>query len=214
MKTLVVATGNPGKLQEMQRYLENTGWQLQLKPRDLEVEETGQTFLDNARLKACKVAQATGQWAIADDSGLAVRALQGAPGIFSARYGDSDTARIDRVLRELGPHPDRTAQFVCALVVARPDGSVALEAEGICPGEILPSPRGADGFGYDPVFFVPEANRTFAEMAPAQKHLLSHRGRAFAQLMPQLQVLGAGPKNGPENGPKNGPEIQVAPPAK
>ena len=189
MKTLVVATGNPGKLKEMQRYLADTDWTLQLKPTELDVEETGDTFIANARLKACQVAEATGQWAIADDSGLAVNALNGAPGIFSARYGKDDSDRIDRVLRELGPHPDRSAQFICAMVVARPDGSVALEEQGICPGEILPSPRGADGFGYDPIFFVPEANRTFAEMTPEQKHQLSHRGRAFALLLPQLQAL-------------------------
>ncbi len=189
MKTLVVATGNPGKLKEMQRYLAETDWKLQLKPSELDVEETGDTFIANARLKACQVAEATGKWAIADDSGLAVTALDGAPGIFSARYGQDDGDRIDRVLRELGPHPDRSAQFICAMVVARPDGSVALEEQGICPGEILPSPRGADGFGYDPIFFVPEANRTFAEMTPEQKHQLSHRGRAFALLLPQLQTL-------------------------
>lgn len=192
MKTLVVATGNPGKLREMQRYLADTGWQLQLKPAALEVDETGQTFMENARLKACQVAAATGQWAIADDSGLAVKALDGAPGIYSARYGSDDENRIDRVLRELGPHPNRSAQFVCAMVVARPNGSIALEAEGICPGEILPSPRGAEGFGYDPIFFVPEANRTFAEMTPEQKHGLSHRGRAFALLLPRLQALKLG----------------------
>jgi len=192
MKTLVVATGNPGKLKEMQRYLAETNWKLQLKPAELEVEETGDTFIANARLKACQVAEATGQWAIADDSGLAVNALDGAPGIFSARYGQDDGDRIDRVLRELGPHPDRSAQFICAMVVARPDGSVMLEEQGICPGEILPSPRGADGFGYDPIFFVPEANRTFAEMTPEQKHQLSHRGRAFALLLPQLQALKIG----------------------
>ncbi len=192
MKTLVVATGNPGKLKEMQRYLAETDWKLQLKPSELDVEETGETFIANARLKACQVAQATGKWAIADDSGLAVNALDGAPGIYSARYGKDDADRIDRVLRELGPHPDRSAEFICAMVVARPDGSVALEEQGICPGEILPSPRGADGFGYDPIFFVPEANRTFAEMTPEQKHELSHRGRAFALLLPQLQALKIG----------------------
>lgn len=192
MKTLVVATGNPGKLKEMQRYLAETDWKLQLKPSELDVEETGDTFIANARLKACQVAEATGKWAIADDSGLAVTALDGAPGIFSARYGKDDGDRIDRVLRELGPHPDRSAQFICAMVVARPDGSVALEEQGICPGEILPSPRGADGFGYDPIFFVPEANRTFAEMTPEQKHQLSHRGLAFALLLPQLQALKMG----------------------
>ncbi len=186
---LVVATGNPGKLKEMQHYLGDLDWALELKPRELDVEETGTTFIANARLKATQVAIATGKWAIADDSGLAVDALDGAPGLYSARYGQDDAARIDRVLRELGPHPDRSAQFICAVVLARPDGSVALEEEGICPGEILPSPRGAGGFGYDPIFFVPEANRTYAEMTSEQKHELSHRGRAFALILPQLKRL-------------------------
>ncbi len=186
---LVVATGNPGKLKEMQHYLGDLDWALELKPKELDVEETGTTFIANARLKATQVAIATGKWAIADDSGLAVDALDGAPGLYSARYGQDDAARIDRVLRELGPHPDRSAQFICAVVLARPDGSVALEEEGICPGEILPSPRGAGGFGYDPIFFVPEANRTYAEMTSEQKHELSHRGRAFALILPQLKRL-------------------------
>lgn len=186
---LVVATGNPGKLKEMQHYLGDLDWALELKPKELDVEETGTTFIANAKLKATQVAIATGKWAIADDSGLAVHALDGAPGLYSARYGKDDAARIDRVLRELGPHPDRSAQFICAVVLARPDGSVALEEEGICPGEILPSPRGAGGFGYDPIFFVPEANRTYAEMTPEQKHELSHRGRAFALILPQLKML-------------------------
>jgi XTP/dITP diphosphohydrolase len=192
MKTLVVATGNPGKLREMQRYLAQTDWRLELKPAELEVEETGVSFIENARLKACQVAAATGKWAIADDSGLSVNALGGAPGIYSARYATDDETRIDRILRELGTHPDRSAKFICAMVIARPDGSVALEAEGICPGEILPAPRGAEGFGYDPIFFVPEANRTFAEMTVDQKHQFSHRGRAFALLLPQLQALEMG----------------------
>lgn len=192
MKTLVVATGNPGKLREMQRYLAQTDWQLELKPSELEVEETGSTFLENARLKACQVAIATGKWAIADDSGLAVKALGGAPGIYSARYATDDETRIDRLLRELGPNPDRSAQFICAMVIASPDGAVALEEQGICPGEILPSPRGAEGFGYDPIFFVPEANRTFAEMTADQKHRFSHRGRAFALLLPRLEALKLG----------------------
>jgi XTP/dITP diphosphohydrolase len=192
MKTLVVATGNPGKLREMQRYLAQTDWRLELKPSELDVEETGSTFLENARLKACQVAVATGKWAIADDSGLAVNALGGAPGIYSARYATDDETRIDRLLRELGPNPDRSAEFICAMVIASPDGAVALEEQGICPGEILPSPRGAEGFGYDPIFFVPEANRTFAEMTADQKHQFSHRGRAFALLLPRLEALKLG----------------------
>lgn len=188
MKTVVVATGNPGKLSEMQGYLQGLDWQITLKPPEIDVEETGQTFLENARLKASQVALATQSWAIADDSGLAVDALNGAPGLYSARYGSSDADRIARLLRELGDTPQRSAQFVCALVLARPDGTIALETEGICPGEILTAPRGEGGFGYDPIFYLPTHGKTFAEMTPAEKERSSHRGIAFAQLLPQARL--------------------------
>ncbi len=158
-------------------------------PSHLEIEETGQTFLENASLKASQVAQQTGQWAIADDSGLAVDALQGAPGVYSARYGTDDTDRISRLLRELGNTSHRTAQFVCAIAIARPDGEIACHSEGICPGEILYRPQGSGGFGYDPVFYVPAANLSFAEMSKDQKRQVSHRGKAIATLLPQLKQL-------------------------
>ncbi len=186
MTLLVVATGNPGKLREMQAYLADSGWELTLKPPELDVEETGETFAANACLKASQVAIATGNWAIADDSGLEVDALNGAPGVYSARYGSSDADRIARLLRELGNNNHRGAQFVCAAAIARPDGTIALQANGVCRGEILNAPRGNGGFGYDPVFYVPEQNFTFAEMTPEVKRSVSHRGKAFANLLQQL----------------------------
>lgn len=186
MTPLVVATGNPGKLKEMEAHLAGLGWELTLKPAELEIEETGDTFAENACLKASQVAQATGEWAIADDSGLEVDALDGAPGIFSARYGKTDAERIERLLGELGNELDREAQFVCVIAIARPDGTIAVEAEGICRGEILHTPRGTGGFGYDPIFYVPEEEMTFAEMPPERKRSMSHRGKAFAALLPQL----------------------------
>lgn len=215
---MVVATGNAGKLKEMQRYLEGMGWELQIKPAELEVEETGRTFAENARLKASQIAQATGQWTIADDSGLMVDALNGAPGVYSARYGETDQARISRLLRELEQlegaelatpsaeglekscagsqtksqitsQANRRAEFQCVVAIARPDGSIALEAEGRCGGNILRQPIGSGGFGYDPIFYVPALGLTFAEMSPEQKRQVSHRGRAFATLLPQLQNL-------------------------
>jgi XTP/dITP diphosphohydrolase len=189
MTLLVVATGNPGKLREMQAYLTGLDWELTLKPDNLEIEETGDTFAANACLKASQVAQATGEWAIADDSGLEVHALDGAPGIYSARYGKTDTERIERLLLELGNELNREAQFVCVVAIARPDGSVALQSEGICPGEILHRPRGTGGFGYDPIFYVPNQRMTFAEMTPELKRHYSHRGKAFQALLPQLQTL-------------------------
>jgi XTP/dITP diphosphohydrolase len=183
MTVLVVATGNPGKLREMQAYLTALDWELTLKPEELDVDETGDSFAANACLKASEVAISTGQWAIADDSGLEVDALNGAPGIFSARYGSTDPERIERLLHELGDTPNRAAQFVCVIAIARPDGLIALQAEGICPGEILPAPRGNGGFGYDPIFYVPEQGMTFAEMPATVKHQISHRGRAFQKLL-------------------------------
>ncbi|HBE18852.1 MAG TPA: non-canonical purine NTP pyrophosphatase, RdgB/HAM1 family [Cyanobacteria bacterium UBA11149] len=183
MTILVVATGNHGKLREMQSYLTDLGWELELKPPEIEIEETGNTFAANAALKASGVAIATGKWAIADDSGLAVDALDGAPGIYSARYGQTDRSRIERLLLELGNEINREAQFVCAIAVANPHGAIVLQVEGICKGEILHSPRGTGGFGYDPIFYVPEAGLTFAEMTPETKRCYSHRGKAMALLI-------------------------------
>ncbi len=189
MKKLVVATGNPGKLAEIQAYLLGLDWELVLKPSELEIEETETTFLANACLKAAQVAKFLGEWAIADDSGLSVEALDGAPGLYSARYGKTDQERIERLLRELGEQTNRKAKFVCAIAIARPDGSIAIQSEGICSGEILKKIKGTGGFGYDPIFYVPQYQKTFAEMSIEQKHQVSHRGRAFATLLPQWSNL-------------------------
>jgi XTP/dITP diphosphohydrolase len=193
-KVLVIASGNAGKVREFGKLLADLGLETQPQPQGLEVEETGNTFAENARLKAIAVARATSCWALADDSGLSVDALGGAPGVHSARYADSDSARIERLLHELaeaGAHTPatRSAHFTAALALANPAGEVVLEVEGICPGQILQAPRGEGGFGYDPVFFVPEAGLTFAEMPHSQKAELGHRGRAFAALKPQLRAV-------------------------
>jgi XTP/dITP diphosphohydrolase len=189
---LIVATSNPGKLREMQAYLNDSPWELSLKPAELDVDETGDTFAANACLKASEVAISMNCWAIADDSGLQVDALNGAPGIYSARYADSDKERIDRMLAELSDFPEpsqRQAQFVCAVAVARPDGTIAAEAQGICRGEILASPRGIDGFGYDPIFYVPAKQLAFAEMSVEVKRSISHRGLAFAIIREKLSSI-------------------------
>lgn len=197
MTKLVVATGNSGKLREMQTYLADLGWELQLKPPELDIEETGETFTANACLKASEVAKATGEWAIADDSGLEVDALGGAPGIYSARYGKTDAERIERLLRELGNESNRGAQFVCVVAISRPDGAIAFQQEGICRGEILYSIKGEGGFGYDPIFYLPEQQLTFAQMTGEMKRHYSHRGKAFELLLPQLAVnLPPNPKGG------------------
>ncbi len=202
LQTLVIASGNAGKIREFASLLADLNLDIQPQPEGLEVEETGSTFAANARLKATAVAQATGHWALADDSGLAVTALGGAPGVQSARYANSDPERIARLLAALdganqerhqaGLAPDRSARFTAALALANPAGEVVLEVEGHCPGTILAAPRGRGGFGYDPVFLVPETGQTFAEMDKALKGRIGHRGRAFAQLAPKLAgLLGA-----------------------
>lgn len=189
MRKLIVATGNSGKLREIQEYLVGLNLELVLKPDEMIVEETGESFMANACLKAQSVAKALGEWAIADDSGLMVDALHGAPGIYSARYGFTDSERIARVLKELADRENRQAQFVCAVAIAREDGSIAFQAEGVCAGEILFAPRGTDGFGYDPIFYVPGQGQTFAQMKPEVKAKLSHRGLAFDALIPQLRAI-------------------------
>lgn len=185
MSKLIVATSNLGKLREIEAYLQGLNWELALKPKELEIEETGTTFMENAILKASGVAKAMNEWAIADDSGLMVDALNGAPGIYSARYGNchSDEERNQKLLTELGDNPNRKAKFVCAVAIACPDGTIAQKAEGICEGEILTKPSGNNGFGYDPIFYVSEVRQTFADMKPEIKHEISHRGKAFKILL-------------------------------
>jgi XTP/dITP diphosphohydrolase len=189
MKKLVVATGNAGKLQEMREHLREFDLELALKPPELDIEEIGVTFIENAILKASQVAKALKEWAIADDSGLMVTALNGQPGIFSARYGKTDHDRINRLLRELEGETNRQAQFVCGVAMANPEGEIVIKTEGICEGEILTQIKGEKGFGYDPIFFVPEFNQTFAQMPPELKRQISHRGKAFANLTPLLKSL-------------------------
>ncbi|MFN7678907.1 MAG: RdgB/HAM1 family non-canonical purine NTP pyrophosphatase [Cyanobacteriota bacterium] len=197
MIPLVIASGNAGKVREFAALLADLPLAVRPQPEGLEVEETGATFAANARLKAEAVARATGCWALADDSGLAVEALGGEPGVRSARYAPTDPERIARLLAELAAagavSPERRgAAFVAALALADPDGTVRLAVEGRCEGVITASPRGEGGFGYDPVFLVPELGLTFAEMDKATKGRVGHRGRAFAALEPGLRgLLGA-----------------------
>ena len=196
---LVIASGNAGKIREFAHLLASLPLEVRPQPDGLDVEETGSSFAANARLKAEAAARATGHWALADDSGLAVAALGGAPGVHSARYADTDPARIARLLMELdaadrecqgqGLPSDRRAAFMAALAVADPSGAIRLEVAGRCDGEILEAPRGSGGFGYDPVFFVPGAGLSYAEMDKGLKGRIGHRGRAFTQLEPELREL-------------------------
>ena len=189
MKTLVIASGNAGKIREFEGLLKALPVDVRPQPEGLEVEETGTTFAANARLKAIAVARATGEWALADDSGLSVDALDGAPGVHSARYAPTDPERIARLLTALNGSSQRKAHFCAALCIAAPDGRVLLEVEGRCQGQITRTARGEQGFGYDPIFEVDGTELTFAEMPLAEKKQHGHRGRAFAALEPQLREL-------------------------
>lgn len=189
-QTFVLATANPDKAAEIQAILGPAGVRLQPRPADAgEVEETGQTLLENALLKARALVEATGLPAVADDTGLAVDALGGAPGVWSSRYAGPDATYADNVaklLRELGGATSRSARFETVAVACWPDGREVV-ATGAVEGTISTEGRGAAGFGYDPVFVPVEGDgRTFAEMSPAEKHELSHRGRAFRALADKL----------------------------
>ena len=187
---LVIASGNPHKVAEISAMLNDLPLQVRQQPQGLEIEETGSTYLAKARLKAEAVARLTGEWALADDSGLEVDALGGAPGIYSARYADSDHGRIHRLLAELGETPYRSASFNSAMALAAPDGNTVLEAQGICRGEILHQPQGQGG-GYDPIFWVREAGCTYAELSDHLRLKLGSRGKAARQMAAELrEVLG------------------------
>jgi len=183
--TLVVASHNRGKVREIAELLAPHGIVVR-GAADLglaEPEETGATFAENALLKARAAAAASGQLALADDSGLSVKALGGAPGIYSARWAgpNRDFAfAMARVERELESVADRSAQFVCALALAAPSGE-ADAFEGEVHGHLEFPPRGLNGFGYDPIFVAQGMSRTFGELDPAEKHRISHRARAFAK---------------------------------
>src|SRR5262249_42607765 len=159
-----------------------------------EVVEDGTTFEENARKKAVELARHLKHWVLGEDSGLVVPALNGRPGVSSARYagkqGD-DAANNARLLAELGPLPDdcRDAYYVCTAALADPEGNVRAVVEGRCHGVILRAPRGSGGFGYDPLFLIPEYHQTFGELSARVKHALSHRGRALARLHPFLRSL-------------------------
>ena len=189
----VLATHNPGKLKEMGAILAQFGVEV-VSPRDLgltvDVEETGTTFAENAMLKAKAICAAAKLPAIADDSGLCVDALNGGPGVYSARYGGEgldDKGRYMLLLNSLRGQSTRTAHFTCAIACAFPNGDT-LTAEGRCDGAIAYAPMGEGGFGYDPVFLVPEKAKTFGQLTAEEKSSISHRGRALQAFAAKLET--------------------------
>jgi XTP/dITP diphosphohydrolase len=195
-KRLLLATNNLGKAAEYRALLEGCGWEL-VTPRDLdlhlEVEEVSRDYAENARIKAEAFAKASGLLALADDSGIEVEALGGAPGPLSARFGGdaiSDAQRVALLLERLkGVPPERrSARFRCLIAVAGPEGETSL-FEGQCEGRVAEEPRGESGFGYDPIFLLPERGLTIAELPPDEKNAISHRGRAARQARALLEKL-------------------------
>ncbi len=195
MKQVVIATKNKGKAKDFEALFQPLGFEVvtmfDVAP-DMEIEETGTTFEENAVLKAETLAKELNMIVIADDSGLAVDALDGAPGVYSARYaGDhDDEANIVKVLENLAgvPEEKRTARFMCALAIAGPEMDTTT-VFGTCEGVILQEKRGTNGFGYDPIFFVPELGRAMAELTPEEKGAISHRGNAIRKLAEALPTL-------------------------
>ncbi len=193
---LLIATNNRGKLREYRELLGELSCELTSLAEEgieLKVEETGRSYRENAILKATAYARVSGLLTVADDSGLEVDALGGEPGIFSARYGGlgTDEERYRLLLKRLEgvPWPERTARFRCVIALAFPEGRVET-FEGVCEGVIAFEPRGEHGFGYDPVFYLPELGRTMAELTPQEKNRISHRARAAARLRKFLISLG------------------------
>ena len=189
----VLATHNPGKLAEMKAILSGLGVEV-VSPAEagveVDVEETGTTFAENAMLKARAICAAAGLPAIADDSGLCVDALNGGPGVYSARYGGEgldDAGRRRLLLQNLRGQTTRAAHFTCAVACAFPNGDT-LEAEGRCDGAIAFAPLGEGGFGYDPVFLIPEKGKTFGQLGPEEKSKISHRGKALAAFAEKLKA--------------------------
>lgn len=186
-RRIVVATRNGGKIREIRDILRDIPYNIisisEIDPA-FQVDEDGQTYAENAIKKAKAAVLAAGTVAIADDSGLEVDALGGAPGIYSARFGGGSLSQAEKnslLLQQLQGHPNRSARFRCVIAVVSPDGSVKT-TEGICEGEIGIAPRGKNGFGYDPLFLLPGYGLTMAELEPSVKNRLSHRAKALSQL--------------------------------
>ena len=189
---LVLASKNKKKLEEMRQILSALGVEVISEADagvDVDVEETGTTFAENAALKARAVCKASGLPAIADDSGLCVDALNGAPGVYSARYGGEgldDMGRYKLLLDNMRGMTDRRGGFVSAICCAFPNGD-EITAQGECRGTLAYAPKGENGFGYDPIFFIPEKKKTFAELTAQEKHEISHRGKALREFKEKLE---------------------------
>ena len=191
---IVLASSNKHKVQEINdivksKYGKECNIEFVLPPECFDPIEDGKTFEDNSKIKAMEAWKLTKNWALADDSGLCIKALDGAPGLFSARYAETPQKRIERVLAEMQGKTDRAAEFVCAMTLINPQGDVAFACKGICKGSITEKQAGTNGFGYDPIFLVEGRTTTMAELSEEEKNQISHRSQALNQVLDYLQVL-------------------------
>jgi XTP/dITP diphosphohydrolase len=199
---IVLATGNKNKIKEIKEKFSSSGSLeiFSLEELDIipEIKENASTFAGNALIKAEEICRLTGLTSMADDSGLVIDALNGEPGVYSARYGGnnlSDTEKNELVLSKMEKIPEekRNARFVCAIAIALPDGR-SFTVEGVCRGLINNEPAGNNGFGYDPVFYIPEAGKTMAQLTPEEKNRISHRGRALEKAYEIIKKIAGAPQ--------------------
>lgn len=183
---IILATTNPHKLEEIKSIAKDINFEIELVSKDFDPIENGKTFRENAYIKAYEASKLTNCIALADDSGLCIDALSGAPGIYSARYAPSAEERIEKVLMNLEAENNRNAHFECNMILVNPEGKVLFSSIGKIEGQISQEPSGTNGFGYDPIFFVPQLNCTMAEMTSEQKNTLSHRAKA---LLPMIEWI-------------------------
>lgn len=191
---IVLASSNKHKVQEINdivktKYGKECNIEFVLPPEGFDPIEDGKTFEENSRIKAMAAWELTKSWALADDSGLCIKSLNGAPGLYSARYAETPQKRIERVLTEMKDKTDRTAEFVCAMTLINPQGEVAFACKGICKGSITQEPAGSNGFGYDPIFLVEGRTTTMAELSEEEKNRISHRSQALNQILDVLRTV-------------------------
>ncbi len=180
---IVLATSNEHKVKEMNFIVKDSGINFILPPKGFDPEENGLTFEENSLIKAKSAWEISHTWTLADDSGLCIEALNGAPGIYSARYAETPQKRIDRVLKELEGCKNRKAEFNCAMTLINPKGEVEFAYKGVCEGSIVTKQRGINGFGYDPIFLLKNSDKTMAELSENEKNKLSHRAKALEKVL-------------------------------
>lgn len=184
---IILASSNEHKVKEINAIVKDLGIEFILPPKGFDPVEDGESFEENSLIKAKEAWRVGKTWTLADDSGLCIEALNGAPGIYSARYADTPQKRIDRVLKEMENEENRSACFKCSMTLLNPKGEVEYQYIGICEGSIVEKQRGVNGFGYDPIFLLKNSNKTMAELSDEEKNKISHRAVALNKIVEYLQ---------------------------